>query len=109
MPEVVRLGRKNIVEQLHGFSRASHAASTRARFALAAVKPGAISIARRSKFSASRQRPIRAASSASMRMAEASNGFLEVRLEQAFGDVEAVLVQGDRCFDQARVPMTARG
>ena len=56
--------------------------------------PGAISTARRSRFSASRQRPIRAGQlgqHADRRGVE--RVFLEVRLEQPLGDVEPVLVQ----------------
>ena len=34
---------------------------------------------------------------------------VKVRLQQAFGDIETVLVQGHRRLDQARMPVRAGG
>ncbi len=83
---------------------------TSARFDFAAVQPGAISTARRSRFSASRQPPY-----PSGKLGEHADRpgvervFLEVRFEQPLGDVEPVLVQRHGGLDQAWVPMTSRG
>ena len=110
MAELVRLGRENIVEQLHRFSRASHAAEHQGK-----VCPRCGPAGRKLHRPAEQILGIAPAADPRRKLRQHADCrgveriFLEVRLQHALGDVEPVLVERHRRLDQARMPMAASG